>query len=131
MNEELNRDILSLTNKIIVAQKQHTFENIGCNKYVIKCLHERLKEYRYIDELHCVKEGYYIRWINLSKASLSNGGFVCEVKILHDGIQILCKNVLNHMFQIRFNDVYLFQKLSIQEKIMLNALDYLDLNTPK
>jgi hypothetical protein len=131
-NSELHRDILSINNKIILEQKQYIFQDIGCSKYTIKCLHEKLKEYRYISELHNVKEGHYIRWIKMtdpSKPSLSNGGFICEVIILQDGIQILCKNGLNRMFQIRFNDVYIFQKLSDQENILLNALDYLDLNT--
>ena len=88
----------------------------------------KLKEYRYIDNINDLNYGSFIRCINLKKINnlcLNNGGFVCDIKI-NNGIEILCRNNYNKFFQIKFDENLIFQKLTEQEKIILNVLK--DLN---
>jgi hypothetical protein len=79
-----------------------------------------LKDYKYVDELHQLTTGAYIRWVNLSTMKLTNGGFVVRVDIEEDGIMVVCKN-RNRFFQCWMDECVLFQKLSLQEKIVLEA----------
>ena len=95
----------------------------------LKDFHEKLKNYRYVDDLTDIQYGRYIRWINLkdpNKISLTRGGIIIDIKILSNGIHLVCKNTYNHKFQIKIDECYIFQKLTEQEQILLMALDYLD-----
>jgi hypothetical protein len=79
-----------------------------------------LKDYKYVDELHQLTTGAYIRWVNLRTKKLINGGFVVRVDIEEDGILVVCKN-RNRFFQCWMDECVLFQKLSLQEQIILKA----------
>lgn len=82
---------------------------------------EKLKGYRYIDNLCDLRAGLYIRWISLgdSNISLTNGAFFQSSKI-GENINILCKNSRNRFFTIHYDDCIIFQKLSIEEEIILS-----------
>ena len=47
-------------------------------------------------------------------------------KIVNDQIHIICKNNRNRLIQFKFDEAMIFQKLSPQEKVILNVLDYLN-----
>ena len=73
--------------------------------------------------------GFYIRWIplkNLKNIKLTNGGIICEVLITDKGIYIVCKNNRNSIFQFKFEESLVFQKISNEENVILKVLDYLD-----
>jgi hypothetical protein len=73
--------------------------------------------------------GYYIRWIPLKDPEnlyLTNGGIMCDMKIVNNQIQIFCKNFRNRFFQFKFDEAVIFQKISSQEKVILSVLDYLN-----
>jgi hypothetical protein len=73
--------------------------------------------------------GYYIRWIplkNPEKIYLTNGGIICSIEIIKNQIQIRVKNNMNRIFQIKFDECVIFQKITDQEKVILGILDYLD-----
>ena len=73
--------------------------------------------------------GYYIRWISLKNPDnikLTNGAIIIDIKLLDNGMHLVCKNNMNRIIQIKFDEVIIFQKLSNQEKIILSVLDYLD-----
>ena len=81
----------------------------------------KLEEYRYVDELHELKTGGYIRWVNVNEPSkLMNGGFVVRVDIEEDGTRIICKNG-KRFFQFWMDECIIFQKISDQEHIVLIA----------
>ena len=89
---------------------------------------KKLKEYRYINNINDLNYGCYIRWINLKNIEnlkLTNGGFICDIKI-NEGIEILCRNNFNKLFQLRFDENLIFQKLTDQEKVLLSVVDYLN-----
>ena len=76
-----------------------------------------------------LQDGYYIRWISLKdpeKIKLTNGAHILDVIFKDGGAYVLCKNNRNRVFQIKFDEVIIFQKFSQQEKILLGVLDYLD-----
>jgi hypothetical protein len=92
-------------------------------------MHKKLSEYRYCTDMSDLQYGYYIRWIPLKDPEnlyLTNGGILCDMKIVNDQIQIICKNFRNRFFQFKFDETVIFQKISPQEKVILSVLDYLN-----
>jgi hypothetical protein len=93
---------------------------------------EKLKEYRYIEELSEMKYGGFIRWINISDPDnlfLTTGAFFCEAKLIEnedeDRVVIRYKNFTGRIFQFRMERCLIFQKLNQQEQVLLAALDHL------
>ena len=75
-----------------------------------------------------MKEGAYIRWINITnpeKLVLTKGSIFCETKITDTGLVLVGKSFYNRFFQIKLDDCLVFQHLTNEEKVLLNALDYL------
>ena len=71
--------------------------------------------------------GNYIRWISLKDPEnirLTNGAFFVDY-IIDDMVKIQCRNSRGSVFQIKFDEVIIFQKLNNQENIILSVLDYL------
>ena len=86
----------------------------------------KLQDYRCAHELDEVEYGSYIRWLKVNKDgeySLTNGGFVAEIKITSNGPAIVCKAHGPRLFQCNYNDTLVFKKLSRDEKIILQALE--------
>jgi hypothetical protein len=90
----------------------------------------KLKYYKYVDEINELKYGSYIRWIPIEEPNnihLTKGSLFCEVKITDDGVFLICKNYgfkCNH-FQISMDKNLIFQRLTDQELVLLSALDHL------
>ena len=96
--------------------------------YDLKKYHQKLKNYRYVDEVKDLKYGAFIRWFKITdpnNISLVNGAILCDIKIQNDGIHLVFKNFMNRFIQIRMDECILFQKISDQEAIILSVLDYL------
>ena len=104
----------------------------------------KLSDYRYVEELQDIHHGAFIRYIPLivkkggknnsdesnesnesNEIQLKQGGFICDIKILGSGVQLLCRNHFRKMFQLKLDEVLLFQKLTKQEEIILSVFDYL------
>ena len=81
----------------------------------------RLIGYRPIDKLCDLRNGRLIRWIKKNGGSLTNGGLLVNVKIENTGVILLCKNNTNRFFNVRFDDSVVFQKLTMEEQIVLMA----------
>jgi hypothetical protein len=80
----------------------------------------KLQDYNYVDELHHLTTGAYVRWVNLNTMKLTNGGFVVRVDIEEEGTRIMCKKN-NRFFQFWMDECVVFQKLSVQELIIREA----------
>lgn len=88
----------------------------------------RLDKYRYVDEITDLNSGDYVRWIDLNNPSsikINNGAFICDIEINSDGVHIKLKTYNNRYIQIRMDEVFLFQKLTNDELIVLSALKFL------
>ena len=123
-----NEEIMQLTNAKIKDQKNNILQQLQLERTALKTLHTKLREYRYVDEISDLQYGYYIRWISLkdpNNIKLTNGAHICDIKILNEGVHIVCRNGYNKFMQLNLDENIVFQKLTDQEKIILKTLDYL------
>ena len=82
----------------------------------------KLKLYRFVDEIYQLHTGKYTRWMFKKDNILKIGGIVTNVKFLDNGTHILIYNTNQKKFvQIKFDDVLLFQKLTFEEEVLLYA----------
>jgi len=128
IDNEKNDSIMQLTNAKIKDQKNNILQQLQLDRSKLKSFHEKLKNYRYVDEISDLQFGYYIRWIPLrdpDDIKLTNGGHICDIKILDNGVHIICRNGYNRFMQLNLDENMVFQKLTDQEKIILKTLDYL------
>ena len=89
----------------------------------------KLNKYRFVDEITDLNCGDFVRWIDLTTPThinINNGAFICDIEINHDGIHLKLKTFRNRYIQIRMDEVFLFQKLTNEELIILSALNYLE-----
>jgi hypothetical protein len=90
----------------------------------------KLREYKYVDEMNELKYGAYIRWIPIedpTNINLTKGALFCEMKITDDGVFCVCKNYgyTQRHFQLSMDKNLIFQRLTDQELVLLSALDHL------
>jgi len=129
LENETNTSIMELTTSKIKQINNDAIQRIQIRGNELKQMHKKLKEYRVIRDLRDLQLGYYIRWIPLKDPSniyLTNGGIIIDIDILKNGIHIRVKNNRNRVFQIKYDESVIFQKLTVQEKIILSVLDHLD-----
>jgi hypothetical protein len=123
--------------------KYNVLMRIGMEDDELESMLLKLSDYRYVEELQDIHHGAFIRYIPLVATSknkskkgnghekkdneviLKQGGFICDVKILSSGVQLLCRSHFRKMFQLRLDEVLLFQKLTKQEEVILSVFDYL------
>tara|TARA_B100001250_G_C19662120_1_gene727580 strand:+ start:451 stop:879 length:429 start_codon:yes stop_codon:yes gene_type:complete len=128
LENDKNEEIMQLTNAKIKDQKNNILQRLQLDRTALKALHEKLREYRYVDEISDLQFGYYVRWISLKdpdNIKLTNGAHICDIKILNEGVHIVCRNGHNRFMQLNLDENLVFQKLTDQEKIILKTIDYL------
>ena len=89
-----------------------------------------LKEYRFSPNISDLRIGRYIRFIPLAGKNimkLQNGGIIINIKRGDNDILIICKNQRNRIFTVSFSKAIIFQKLTTDETIILDAIKYLKL----
>jgi hypothetical protein len=86
---------------------------------------KKLVGYRYIDSINEIHKGKHIRWIN-KKGNLTTGGLVVDIKFTEKGTHILCKNNMNRFIEIKYDDCNIFQKMTMEEQMILMAYDYIN-----
>jgi hypothetical protein len=117
--------------------KYNVLTRIGLEDDELESMLLKLSDYRYVEELQDIHHGAFVRYIQLTNKTnkgnkqdneilLKPGGFICDIKILGSGVQLLCRNHFRKMFQLRLDEVLLFQKLTKQEEIILSVFDYLN-----
>ena len=129
LDNEENNSLIKLDNQKIKAVKNGILQKLHFKKEDIKILLKKLKEYRFVDEIDDLHYGHYIRWINMKNPSnlkLTNGGIVCDIKIVNDSVLITCKNAINNLFCLKMDECLIFQKINKNEKVLLSVLDYLN-----
>jgi hypothetical protein len=131
--------VSKLTYDKINTIKYNVLTRIGLDDDDLEYMLLKLSDYRYVEELQDIHHGAFVRYIplvaNTSKQKnnddevvLKTGGFICDIKILSSGVQLLCRNHFRKMFQLRLDEVLLFQKLTKQEEVILSVFDYLNKN---
>ena len=127
LDNDNNENIMDLDLDKIEKMKHNILSELDLTDDKYNSIIKSLSEYKYIDEIPDLDYGHYIRWISLKNPAnikLTNGGILCDIKV-NDQVSLLCKNKSNRFFQIKLDECLVFQKLSEQEKIILNVINYL------
>jgi hypothetical protein len=147
-NQE-NASIMQTSHSEIKKKKNDILQKLQLKGTVLKTMHATLIGYKYIDDIDDLTVGRYVRWISLKRPdhiSLTNGAHVCNINIQDyddadhndndsdDGDQecktcIRCKVVRNGkplFFNLNFDENLVFQKITEQEWIILDALAALE-----
>ncbi len=128
LEDETNESLLNFTSDKIRAMNNSILKELSLNNKQTLELSNKLRHYKYVDEMGDLKYGTYLRWISLKESSnfaLARGAIFCEVKITDDGVFIVCKNFGSSYFQIKMDEYLIFRKLTEQELVLLSALDHL------
>jgi len=129
VNNENNENITSHTFTSIEKTKTSILCELGLSKEDLSKILEKLDGYRHVDELPEFRSGCHIRWIRpteMTTPKLTNGGIIVDVSIQEKGVHIRCRNNCNRIFQIRIDDVFVFQKLTPQERVILSMIDIIN-----
>jgi len=128
LDNDNNEAIVDLNYEKIAKDKNDMLQQLKLPRNELTYLHKQLKSYRLVNDMNDLRFGSYVRWISLKnpeEIKLTNGGIVCDMKVINEDLHIKCKNKMNRIFQIKISEVILFQKLSEQEQIILKALKQL------
>jgi hypothetical protein len=130
LDDTSNEGLLNFTTEKIKEMNLNILKELALSKVETLELFKKLNGYKYVDEMNELKYGTYLRWISIKDPNniyLTKGALFCEVNITDNGVNIVCKNMgtgCRH-FQIKMDECLLFQKLTQQELVLLNALDHL------
>jgi hypothetical protein len=130
LDDETNENLLDFTSKKLREMTLKILKELNLSKNETLSLFNKLKEYKYVDEMDDLKYGTFIRWIPIEdpdNISLTKGALFCELKITDNGVFCVCKNMgyPSRHFQISMDKNLIFQKLTNQELVLLSALDHL------
>ena len=130
LEDESNETLLNFTTEKIREMNFNILKELHLSKKETTDIMNKLKEYKYVDEMDELKYGSYIRWIPIEDPDniyLAKGAIFCELKITDEGVFCVCKNFgyQSKYFQIAMDKNLLFQKLTGQEQVLLSALDHL------
>ena len=130
LENENNEKLLSFTSKTITEMNYKVLQELHLTKEETMSLLQKLKNYKYVDEMDDLNNGTFLRWIpliNPKKIELTKGAIFCELKITDDGLRLICKShgFPPRHFQINMDENLIFQKLTDQELVLLSALDHL------
>ena len=115
-----NKSLADISREIFDAI--HSLENITHEQSVDYC--KKLTGYRYVDSIHELRMGKYTRWIRKDNAKLAIGSVLLNVKI-DDDVQLMFKNNANMYTVCKFDNFLIFQKLGVEEQLILMSYDYL------
>lgn len=128
LDNQNNENIMNLTSKKIMEMNLNIINELHLDKSTTLNYLKKLQGYRYIDELHDLKHGGFIRWIPITDPNylpLHHCGIICDIKITDNGIIITSKNFMHRHYTFKMDECLIFQKLTSQEKVIIAALDHL------
>jgi hypothetical protein len=130
LDDDTNESLLNFTTEKLIEMNLKILKELHLSKKDTLDLLNKLKNYKYVDEMNDLKYGTYIRWIPIEDPNnihLTKGAIFCEVKITDNGVNCICKNYgyNTRHFQFEMDKNLIFQKLTNQELVLLSALDHL------
>ena len=129
LEDESNEHLLNVTSKELMEMIFRVLKELSLDKEERMRMMKMLKGYRYIDDMSELKYGAYIRWIpieNPREIEMKRGAIFCDVKIMDNGVYLVCKNYRSTKhFQIKLDGCLVFQKLTEQERVLISVMDHL------
>ena len=130
LDDDSNETLLNFTSDKIKEMNLNIIKELQLPRKDTLDIMNKLRDYKYVDEMNELKYGAYIRWIPIedpTNVHLTKGALFCEMKITDDGVFCVCKNYgynLRH-FKLSMDKNLIFQRLTDQELVLLSALDHL------
>ena len=128
LDNEENGKLMNMTTEKIKKMNLEVLKELQLPRETLVDYMRKLKGYIYVEEIQDLKQGGFIRWINIKDPEnlyLTAGGILSEIKVSDTGINIICKSFSKRYYQIQMEEALIFQKLSGQEQVLLSALDHL------
>ena len=117
LDNEENEGLFNFTSVKLKEMNFNVLQELQLPKALLLDYLDKLKIYKYIDEMNELKYGAYLRWIPLTDPNdlpLKKGGILCDIKVTDAGIVVVCKGFANNHFQLKMDENLIFQKLSDQ-----------------
>ena len=98
-----NTHILSLTNEKILKERVEIIDELPIEKDDKIMLLEKLNGYRYVDEIHELRNGSYLKWVDTrdpDNMQLVTGAFFCEIVFTDYGTCLRMKNFRNRYLKL-------------------------------
>jgi len=119
-----NQSLSTISKTIFNVLSTYSFEkNQTLGKETIEKYFEKLTGYRYVDKICELRQGIFVRWIK--NGVLKNGGMVVNIKF-GENVQIICKTTYHQFVSLYFHECLIFQKLTMEEQLILMSYDYLE-----
>lgn len=116
-------DIQSMTfdkiNHNNIRQLGYIFHN---KKHIPKKYIQKLGEYIHIDNIIDLMLGRYIKWVSYETKKMSSGGILLNTSITNSGILLFYKTIFGTVGSVIMSSCIVFQKLTNQELIIIDAL---------
>lgn len=130
LDDDSNENLYNFTTEKMRNMTLNILKELQLSKKTTIEILNKLKDYKYVDEMNDLKYGTYIRWIPIEDPTniyLTKGALFCEMKITDEGVFCVCKNMgfNSKYFNIAMDRNLIFQKLTNQELVLLSALDHL------
>ena len=130
IDDDSNETLLNFTTDKIREMNLNILKELHLPRQETIDIFNKLKYYKYVDEMSDLKYGTFLRWIHIEDPTnihLKKGAIFCEIKITDEGTYCVCKNFgySQRHFQISIDKNLIFQKLTDQELVLLSALDHL------
>lgn len=117
INEKTMNDILTIV--------YNSLKEIPISEKRRNEIYGKLAGYRVIENIYELHKGKHIRWIRYNNPEkITNGAIVAEIKFYDNGTHVLCKTIQNRIFQIKYDECLIFQKLTTGEQLVLMAYEY-------
>uniref|UniRef100_A0A6C0KI42 Uncharacterized protein n=1 Tax=viral metagenome TaxID=1070528 RepID=A0A6C0KI42_9ZZZZ len=129
LDNDNNYSVANLSKAKIKCINNDILQKLQLPKETLKSYNEKLKNYRYIDDINNINMFSYIRYIKLNdpnNLTLKNPCKLYGIIEKKDKISLKCSIANKIFFCINYNEYLVFQKLSQQEEIILSIVDYLD-----
>ena len=134
LDSDKTNTIMKTSKSELKQEKNDVLQQLHLSKEKLKEFHERLKNYRYIDNIDGLESGHYIRWINIkdiitskennTEIKLYKGGHLCDINIYNEEIYLIIKPIYNHHFKIKMSEIIIFKQFTDDELLILSALKY-------
>lgn len=127
-----NDKIIDKNKQSIQNMKNKMLQSIGLERDKLIQYNKSLKDYMYVDDISELNYGSYLRWIPLDviekkkEIKLVNGGFLTDINFADKGIILKIKIFGNRFLNIYFDKCMIFQKLSENEQILLELIQYVN-----
>ena len=130
LDDDSNESLLNFTSDKIKEMNLNIIKELQLPRKDTLEIMNKLRDYKYVDEMNELKYGTYIRWIPIEDPTnihLTKGALFCEMKITDNGVFCVCKNYgyTQRHFQLSMDKNLIFQRLTDQELVLLSALDHL------